>query len=142
MEKKQMPDDFPSMTVREVADLLQVTARTIFRYIKEERLEAHRMGPRQLRISPQAVKNFMCPGQAAKVSAGETQPLLKVAEASKILGMPVRTLVHHIGQGRLKASRQGRQWRIKADDLEAYRNSLIAEKTILPSMNGDDSRRG
>lgn len=45
-------------TANEVCDILKVTKRTLYNYIKAEQIQATRMG-REWRFTEQAVKDFM-----------------------------------------------------------------------------------
>ena len=47
------------MTVRQVADMLQVHPQTVQRWIREGRLDAYRVGDRLLRVTVNAVEEFL-----------------------------------------------------------------------------------
>lgn len=47
------------MTIRQVADLLQVHPQTVQRWISEGRLDAYRVGDRILRVTPEALEAFL-----------------------------------------------------------------------------------
>ena len=47
------------MTVRQVADLLQVHTESVHRWIREGRLNAYRVGDRILRVTPDALEIFL-----------------------------------------------------------------------------------
>ena len=47
------------MTVRQVADLLQVHTESVHRWIREGRLNAYRIGDRILRVTPEALETFL-----------------------------------------------------------------------------------
>ena len=47
------------MTVRQVADMLQVHPQTVQRWIREGRLDAYRVGDLLLRVTVDAVETFL-----------------------------------------------------------------------------------
>jgi len=47
------------MTIRQVADMLQVHPQSVQRWIREGRLDAYRVGDRMLRITPEALEAFL-----------------------------------------------------------------------------------
>lgn len=47
------------LTVRQVADILQVHPQTVQRWIREGRLDAYRVGDRLLRVTVDAVETFL-----------------------------------------------------------------------------------
>ena len=47
------------MTVRQVADMLQIHPQTVQRWISDGRLDAYRVGDRLLRITVDAVERFL-----------------------------------------------------------------------------------
>lgn len=47
------------MTVRQVADMLQVHPQTVQRWIREGQLDAYRVGDRLLRVTVDAVEAFL-----------------------------------------------------------------------------------
>ena len=46
---------------------------------------------------------------------------MTTSEAASALGISVNTVRHQIGAGRLRASRQGRDWLVTAGEVERYR---------------------
>lgn len=48
--------DIKPMTKKEAADFLKVTTNTIHRYIALGRLQAHKVGPRMVRIDPRSIE--------------------------------------------------------------------------------------
>lgn len=48
---------------------------------------------------------------------------LSTGQAASMVGCSVQTIKNHINSGNLKASKRGRYWVIKSDDLEAWRKA-------------------
>lgn len=57
--RKRMKVTTPDMSVRQVANLLQVHPQTVQRWIREGRLDAYRVGDRLLRVTVDAVETFL-----------------------------------------------------------------------------------
>jgi excisionase family DNA binding protein len=54
------------MTVSEVAEMLRVCRMSVYRWVNDGSLPAHRMGPKLVRIKREAVEAFMEAQPAAK----------------------------------------------------------------------------
>src|SRR5688572_30956316 len=63
-----------------------------------------------------------------------TQDLFTVEKVAAILGMHVRTVRGYIRDGRIKAVRIGKQYRITGEDLEAF-TGVPAASDVLASLN-------
>jgi excisionase family DNA binding protein len=53
-----------------------------------------------------------------------SQDLISVEEVAQMLGLHVKTVRHYVREGRIKAVRIGKQYRIARKDLEALTGSL------------------
>ncbi|MCG7582776.1 helix-turn-helix domain-containing protein [Mycolicibacterium sp. OfavD-34-C] len=56
---KPAPTTARPMNLKEAADFLGVTDRTVRNYIAQGRLKAHRVGPKLLRITPDELNRFL-----------------------------------------------------------------------------------
>src|SRR5437867_10661964 len=71
------------MTPEQVADLLQINPATVYRYIRQNRLEASRLG-RHYRITRQAVDRFLrSNSNASDVRAALFDRVARVAEPNR-----------------------------------------------------------
>jgi excisionase family DNA binding protein len=71
------------MTPEQVADLLQINPATVYRYIRQNRLEASRLG-RHYRITRQAVDRFLrSNSNASDVRAALFDRVARVAERNR-----------------------------------------------------------
>lgn len=52
-------------------------------------------------------------------------------EVAELLKVHPKTVLRHIGEGRLKAHKVGRAWRITQDNLRAYSHGELAEQKSL-----------
>ena len=64
MDMGKLPDELKIYTLKNVAEILGVSERTVHRYIKEGRLEAMKMG--QWRISQKAISDFLERGKTLR----------------------------------------------------------------------------
>lgn len=58
-----MPEPDTGMTVQQTAEVLQMSTKTVRRYIADGLLEAQRLGPRAIRVSRDSVRNLGTPLQ-------------------------------------------------------------------------------
>ena len=71
-----------------------------------------------------------------------SQPLFSVEQVAALLGLHVRTVRSYVREGRLKAVRIGKQYRIAQDDLEAFTGQPAASfdrDQVLPHRHVDAS---
>ncbi|MET8997346.1 helix-turn-helix domain-containing protein [Amycolatopsis sp. NPDC004169] len=61
-----------------------------------------------------------------------TQDLYSVEQVAAKLGLHVRTVRNYVRDGRLKAVRIGKQYRIAAADLAAFTGLPVAERAAAP----------
>lgn len=75
-----------------------------------------------------ALQRFVTEGQNAKnahpIVPIESKPLLKLNEASALTGLSRRILRAAIDEGKLKAGKIGKAWRVRRADLDAYIQKL------------------
>jgi excisionase family DNA binding protein len=75
-----------------------------------------------------ALQQLMTERQTAKdahpIVPIESKPLLKLDEASMLTGLSRRILRAAIDEGKLKAGKLGRAWRVRRTDLDAYIQKL------------------
>ena len=60
------------------------------------------------------------------------QDVFSVEQVAAQLGLHVRTVRNYVRDGRLKAVRIGKQYRITAEDLAAFTGLPVAERAIAP----------
>ena len=71
------------MTPEQVADLLQINPATVYRYIRQNRLEASRLG-RHYRITREAVDRFLrANSNVAEVRAALFDRVARIAERNR-----------------------------------------------------------
>ncbi|WP_410612218.1 helix-turn-helix domain-containing protein [Amycolatopsis sp. lyj-109] len=61
------------------------------------------------------------------------QDVFSVEQVAAKLGLHVRTVRNYVRDGRLKAVRIGKQYRITAEDLAAFTGLPVAERSAAPS---------
>lgn len=57
----------------------------------------------------------------------DLRPTLDVMDAAEYLKVSKYTVINRIKEGKLKAYKQGKYWRIKSDWLLEYENSLLTD---------------
>lgn len=63
--RRRAADDRPLMTVAEAAAYLNVGTWTLYRWINDERIPAHRLGPRSMRVAPADLDAFLAAAAVA-----------------------------------------------------------------------------
>ncbi|KDN22812.1 helix-turn-helix domain-containing protein [Amycolatopsis rifamycinica] len=65
-----------------------------------------------------------------------TQDVFSVEQVAAKLGLHVRTVRNYVRDGRLKAVRIGKQYRIAAEDLAAFTGLPVAERAPAAELSG------
>lgn len=59
MSDKELPVEMQLFTSKQVAERLGVSSRSVLRWIQSGRLEGQKLGPRQYRVSKDALDKFL-----------------------------------------------------------------------------------
>lgn len=59
MGNKDLPEDMQLFNPKQVAERLGVSSRSVLRWIQSGKLEGQKLGPRQYRVSKDALERFL-----------------------------------------------------------------------------------
>src|SRR5437660_567620 len=83
----------------------------------------------------------MAMAERAAVASSGAEELLSLAEAAQVLGISQRTAQRLLDREELKATKVGRQWRFRREDLSAYLNRERAPFAQAPAADLEQALR-
>src|SRR5205807_7694867 len=83
----------------------------------------------------------MAMAEKAAVASSGAEEMLSLAEAAQVLGISQRTARRLLDREELKATKVGRQWRFRREDLSAYLNRERAPFALPPKADLDQALR-
>lgn len=118
------------LTIEQAAQEMGVCSMTIRRWIASGRLDAIRIGPRNIRVKGNALKELLQPLEKRKPKRIDAQKSYSVTEAADTLGILPRAIIGAIARESLPAirSQNGRAWKIAGNDLVAYNQKRKGKK--------------
>ncbi|MBD5584134.1 MAG: helix-turn-helix domain-containing protein [Clostridia bacterium] len=162
-----MTQDLPlpgeMLNMEEAGKILGISGRTVLRMAQSGKLKAVCYGPRMWRISRGALAAYMADqtvdeekavkiaearekakgqtkaGPEVEGKAAEDRPLMSVSEAARQIGISPRGITQAIRRGSLIAEKDGKTWKLKPADVEAYKARRLAAESLRPAKTDTET---
>lgn len=109
-------------SINEAAQYLRINPASVRELIKKKKLKYIKIGDL-----------YRIPGEALKALTGQKalNPLIDIKEATKLLRISRLTLLKYIKEGKLKAFRIGRLYRISEEAISRYQQNKAQAMTVI-----------
>jgi len=118
------------LTVKQVAEILQVTEQTVYNLMSRGKLEKVKVG-RASRIEETELQEYINRNKTTQpeYEREEGQEYINTNKASKLLGVSVRTVQRYVKQGKLQGYKdeQG-NWQVSKQSIKEYQELIQTAK--------------